>query len=140
MNKTPITDIRELLKKVISTRDSVRFFKKLPAELVELLFTHFELTGVIENIKRSLPELPQMEALDTIIKNLEANKKLLIDAICILTDRKILLYTTLQDDTLWKISKKFGSEIHEISELNNIKDIILPAEKRLLLIPVKYSV
>jgi hypothetical protein len=138
MNKIPVMNITEMLTKAMSSRESAKTFGNLPTELLELLFAHFELISTIENYSELMPELLEIEGFETIKKNLDVNTDFLLNVISVLIGRKILIYKTLEDDTLWKIAKKFCAEIHEISKLNNIKNVITPAEKQLLLIPVKY--
>lgn len=138
MKKIPIMHIKELLTKAMSTRESAETFGNLPAELLELLFAHFEITATIEKYSEHVPGLLEIEGIGTVKKNLEVNTAFLLDAISVLIGRKILIYKTLENDTLWKIAKKFCAEIHEISKLNNIKNVITPIEKPLLLIPIKH--
>ena len=46
-------------------------------------------------------------------------------------DYSLIIYIVKKDDSLWKIAKKFGSTVDDISRVNGIEesDVIYPGQK-----------
>lgn len=121
----------------LSARTPKKAFDKLPEGLVDLYISNYELLSSIENIRRDTKEIELLNILDIMAEKLHDNEEILSDLINRLTNRNIKLHRTVETDTLWKLSKTYNAELAEISELNNLRNILKPYEKKYLLIPGK---
>jgi hypothetical protein len=137
MSKGRLMDVRELLKRAFSARDTPGIFDKLPEGLAESYFMHCELIDTIGHVKRQLSEAALGESLDRMEERLESNLQDILGCIGRLTDRTVIPYSTEEGDTLWKISKRHSSDLNEILKLNNIESILLPPGRTHLMIPQK---
>lgn len=105
--------------------------------MADLYIKHHQLASELRDVGQSTSEAALSHYLEALARNLDTNMEIILQITGDLTNRKILPYETSEDDTLWKLSKKHTSEIQEICDINNIKDILRPYEKKILLIPVK---
>lgn len=137
MKKAPLIDVREFLKRTFSVRDSSGVFNKLPEGLAKAYSSHYELINTIGLVKEQLEDAADKEIIGRIADNLEANLQDILECISRLTDRTVIQYNTEENDTLWKISKRYTSELNEILKLNHLESIILPTGRTHLLIPLK---
>lgn len=137
MSKNPLSDIRELLAKAIFARASERAFSKLPTGLTDLYINHYDLKSELKNLAQNNPDPALAGIFEAMVLNLDTNMEVLLKMAGDLANRKVLVHETSEDDTLWGLSRKYDSEIQEICEINNVKNVLKPNEKRFLLIPLK---
>ena len=121
----------------LSARTADKVFNKLPEGLVDLCISHYELLISFENIRRNASNTELVNRLDVMADKLKDNVDILTDLIRNLTSRDIHLHTTAEGDTLWNLSRRYKTEIHEICEINNIENVLKPYEKKYLLIPTR---
>jgi LysM domain. len=121
----------------LSARTADKVFNKLPAGLVDLCIRHYELLFSFENIRQNTLNTELINRLDVMADKLKDNVDILISLIGNLTSRDIRLHTTAEGDTLWKLSRRYKSDIREICEINTIQNVLKPYEKKYLLIPTR---
>ncbi|OGO80255.1 MAG: hypothetical protein A2Y21_01500 [Clostridiales bacterium GWC2_40_7] len=137
MYENPVSHLKGLLAEKLSAVTTKKAFDKLPAGLVDLYINHYELLLSIKNIRQKTLKTELSSLLDLMAERLNENSDTLLSLINKLTNRDLQLHRTSESDTLWKLSKSWKSDIHEIREINNLDNVLRPYEKKYLLIPCK---
>lgn len=139
MDKEHESSILDIIKRNLEINNSNKHFSMLSHEFYELFNSHHRLVENLKMLEKSLTETNLNSTLENIKNSLEVNLKHIMEILSQLTNRSFFIYITTNDDTLWKISKKFNSNIEEICELNNIKNVFKIEESKVLLIPIDNS-
>ena len=102
-----------------------------------MYINHYDLKSELKNLAQNNPDPALAGIFEAMVLNLDTNMEVLLKMAGDLANRKVLVHETSEDDTLWGLSRKYDSEIQEICEINNVKNVLKPNEKRFLLIPLK---
>lgn len=137
MNEIHLPDILGAAKKALAIKGEQKSFTSLPPGFADLFI---ELYGIIEKINWLKPGIPDdnlKNELEMFKKNVEANAARLLILICQMINRKIIVHITSEGDTLWKIARKYDSNIQEIFDLNDLRTVFSLEPYTCLLVPVK---
>jgi hypothetical protein len=136
MDKNYVSSILEIIKRNLDANNSQKHFSLLSHEFYELFNNHYNLVKNVDVLEKSFTRSGLATELDNLRSSLEGNLRYIIEILGQLTNRKFVIYVTTEGDTLWKLAKRFNSNIDEICELNNIKSVFRLEEEKVLLIPV----
>jgi uncharacterized HAD superfamily protein len=137
MDTKDSSNIFKALKKYLEHKNSQKAFNPEVNELAEIFNLHYNLVEAINKVL----EVNEEEFIKNELENVKNTLFINIEKIMLLlerlSNRRILLFVTSDTSKIRKISKNYNSDLNEIFELNNIKDIFPSTGKRVLLIPTK---
>lgn len=126
---------------LVGRNASSEAFGSLTPDLIALFQMHCRLADSIRGFQLTQREsdLPLSQVCDTLSENLERNILLLVQQIAEQSSRTLKLHKTSDGESLWRIAKKYDSNMLEIFELNRLENVFAPEAGKLLMIPVKGS-
>lgn len=135
MDKNDSSNFCEALKKYFENKNSQNIFNPLVPELAEIFHLHYTLVESINKVE--IKDENMKINIENMKINIEENIRIIINIIEILAHRKIILSTTIDNLSIYKVSKSYNSDLREIYELNNLKNIFPDQQKTTILIPLK---